>query len=310
MDKMLNFNNINLYNPLYLIKGKENNRSGNFSNLKYRYNYSNDIVDFMKQDNISFSGQKLFKALEYIQEKTNRYVVKGFKPNSLEDFNLYKLEGILEGTVFDGLSMEDFFDLCNSLENILLIRGCSNGCVHCYANAKPFKQGITGEIGTIAWKDFINLTDSIEEIIKRFGFNPFEKSKNGFYPFHDGDLVHLKSYDDKGNPHNMAEAIKYFYDKTGIQLHITTAGWDKEETWTQNAVKEFIKNTSVVPLASPVVISIHPFHKYMNTSIKLKEASKKYKILKKESYLKKKAKNTGKNMWIGCQMFLKHSCLC
>jgi len=287
---MLYLNNINLYNPLILIKNNENDQSGKILNLKYKYNYSHDVVDFKNRNTVSFSGQKLSKALEYIQEVKNRYEAKGFKPNSFDDFNLYKLDGLLEGTVFDGISMEDFSSLCSSIENIILIRGCSNGCIHCLASAKPFKQGVTGEVGTIIWEDFKNLTDSINEIQKRLEFNPFGKYKKEFLPFHDSDPMSLKSYDNTGNPHNITEAVKYFYDKTEMPFHITTAGWDKEEGWVQKAAEELVENTlKISDSITAVMISVHPFHKYMSKSIEFEKASKKVENIGKKDLLEEKS---------------------
>ena len=82
---------------------------------------------------ISFKGHS--DALRYAQR--TKFINKIFN-KKLCDLNFEKLEGIQQGLkTFEGLSLKQIAFALTDLHSINMISGCTNHCLHCYANAQP-----------------------------------------------------------------------------------------------------------------------------------------------------------------------------
>lgn len=133
--------------------------------------------------------------------------------------------------------------------------------------------------------NFIGLVDGIGELKNRLGFNPFKTNLEGHNyidPFKDSDSMLFKSKDSKGNWHNIFEAAKYFYEKTGTKFAITTAGWkNKIKTKKTSQVKNLSQEAAESLIEHPeyiyhnhIDISINTFHSLMEKSKKCLEEGK------------------------------------
>jgi hypothetical protein len=71
----------------------------------------------------------------------------------------------------------------------------------------------------------------------------------------------------EGNYYNIFDAAKYFFKNTGSKFHITTAGWNINDKVAQTAAENFIKYPDCL---YGFDISVHPFHRYMQESLKYK----------------------------------------
>lgn len=221
---------------------------------------------FITSGRVSF-GAGLKDAIKYTKQVEKYYAARGEKLNSLYQLDPKRMEGILDGIdVFKNFSVKDFY-LLSQVSDVLTQRGCPSACSHCFIDAGPLAKDKQGhDVSTIKWDDFKKLTEGIGEVKKRLGFNPFSY-ENHFFPFLDSDPVTLKSIDKNGKSHNIAEASKLFYDKTGIPFWLTTSGWDKHEIMEQKAMNELVNNVVKNPDSlKKLVISLHPFHHYMTSS--------------------------------------------
>ena len=272
-----------------LLNQKEQSNSIYFSSKPTLENIllkTNSILSFGNNP-----SNKLESALEYVKDVHHFYNTQnsGEKLTTLSQLDPKKIDGILDGIeLFKNTSTEDLY-LLAGLSDTLMRRGCSNGCSHCFIMARG------GEKKDIKWNDFKKMADGIGELINRLGFNPFlifnSTTKKfsyydiSFYPFLDSDPISIASPENNGQKkHNVAEAAEYFYSKTKIPFLITTAGWDidkdkdkdkdkpDEENWEQKAASDLVKTMKKNPDAVSIVeISVHPFHKYMEKSIKCKQ---------------------------------------
>ena len=208
-----------------------------------------------------FIETPLSKSLSYIERTRLNLKSQGKELESLSQLDLSKISGIL-----DGLPTFKNFDTNNLglLNNILIIntqRGCNNGCGHCYLKAKPtnyYKEP------TIEWESFKQLFKDFGELNARLGFNVLGKTFGFAYNYADADPIEFCSIDKNGEKHNIAEAAKYFYTKVGKPLDFSTAGWDIDNEFENQAAKDVVELVKTNPeTLRNVDISIHPFHKYM-----------------------------------------------
>lgn len=157
------------------------------------------------------------------------------------------------------------------LSSIVLNRCCPNLCSHCYIDAKP-PYNNEDEVKSIAWEDYEDLTDDLETMKLRLKQSPLRAAE--IFPFLDSEPFELKSFDRSGKPHNIAEASKRFYEKTGKPFGIITAGWNVSCSWPQKAADELVKEVQKNPkILSRLNISLHPFQVLMTKSIKLLKQS-------------------------------------
>lgn len=242
----------------------------NSTGLKKAFNKSNLIYFTGETQNTT----RLDKALEYVK-KVRAHNERDIR--SLEELDPRQMEGILDGIpVFEGLTVYDLYNM-NHLKLLSFERGCKNQCSHCLLEAKA--PG-----GTAKWENIKKLFDGIEEINKRLGFNPLVGLSKHYLPYTDSDPLALQSIDKNGKPHNIAEVQELMYDKTGEMFTIVTAGWDTDQPECKKAAEDLVKLYNRKPDSlETLIISFHPFHKWMTKSIKQTDPAR--KALYRQKYI-------------------------
>ena len=94
-------------------------------------------------DTVSFSANKNYEDKQYLnaQRYCNLKKLPVCSHQIFKDFNPLRAEGIQKGIhIFDGLNMKEIAFIFNNLNLLAVKRGCSNGCLHCFADAKPAKR--------------------------------------------------------------------------------------------------------------------------------------------------------------------------
>ena len=210
---------------------------------------------------VSFKAQadpEIEQIKKYIKEER----VNGRTFSSLDDFTdieIQRLSNICKGiAVFEGINAKALQFITKTFDTILLQRGCSNQCSHCAVNADA-------KITTMDWDNYVDLVDGIAELKNRLGFNPFRiksDDDDDIVPFYDSDPIFYKS---KG--HDIYDAAKLYYEKTGTKFGITTAGWDKNNKTANSAMDKIVKSPGCI---SSFEISVHPFHSIMQKSIEFR----------------------------------------
>jgi len=156
--------------------------------------------------------------------------------------------------------------ITKNFDSILLVLGCSNNCSHCGQSAVP-------PISKMKWENYVELVDGISELKKRLGFNPFAIKFNeanldsAVYPFVDAEPF---SYEESG--HDIYDAAKLYYSKTGTKFIITTAGRSPRNIEkTEQTIQKMLKDPNPIGIFG---ISIHSFHGIMQKSFALKAQGK------------------------------------
>ncbi|MEW5822194.1 MAG: hypothetical protein AB1782_18510 [Cyanobacteriota bacterium] len=264
----------------------------------HKINNNNKINQYNILNLLSFKGKNApsQETLDYIAKTRQEYFEKyNTEINSLDTFDLNKISDICNGIeVFKDWSSKDLFIATKNIDSILLSKGCSHQCSHCGACAG-------NKITHMDWDNFVDLANGIGELKNRLGFSPFRDpsfhTANAIYPFNDSDPIHYNVKDSKGIRHNIYDAAKLFYEKTGTKFIITTAGWGKNNDLSQNAAESFAKDPSCMSMLG---ISIHPFHSFIQRSLKYKklaefeklkkgkDRSKEHEYLQKSQYWRNK----------------------
>jgi len=260
---IINLNPYYQYNTVLKNPVQTGQKSNSSKLLPVKNGFSGaDILSVYNR--VSFKGNDqvnpdLPVILEYLEEvRRNTSKIKSFA-----NLDLDKIANICRDIpVFSNLTAKDLKLITTNFDSILLQRGCVNQCSHCGVSAE---SKITG----MRWENFTDITDGIKTLKDRLGFNPF-KSKDGdfIYPFTDSDPMIYRSRDLQGNTHSIFDAAKYFFDQTRTKFHITTAGWNKADKVAQAAVENFNKYPENL---DGFDISVHPFHRYMQKSLKYKQ---------------------------------------
>ena len=91
----------------------------------------------------------------------------------LNNWNLKKLEGIQYGIdIFEGVNIRQIYLLYKHLGMITTSRGCSNGCIHCYVDAKPTQISKNAEqISAFSWEDLSSITKGFKTLNQRLGLS-------------------------------------------------------------------------------------------------------------------------------------------
>jgi hypothetical protein len=210
------------------------------------------------------------KTYEYLENRKIELINKNtdYKSLMLYDLNIIKM--IHKGIgVFKNFTISDFL-LFEKLESVLLQTGCKTQCRHCGAES-------SSEVVTMKWEHFLKFTNGLKKLTKRLGFCPInEKNQIGF--FQNSDPMHLKMKDKNNKFHSIFEAAKKFFNATstdgtnGIKTIITTAGWNKKDKFLQQAAEDLVNNPKYI---DRFIVSISPFHGWMNKSRSLREKSQK-----------------------------------
>ena len=204
----------------------------------------------------SVSFTSLQSTLDYIANYKFKY-----PEMRLQDLDSDKINNICEGIpVFKGLTAKGLQLITNYFESIRLQTGCIHQCSHCGANAE-------NKLTTMLWDNFTALSDGIKTLKERLGYNPFDLTSinHSIYFFIDSDPIMYKSKGKDGILRNIFDAAKYYYEKTGTRTNITTAGWPLGNKTSQKAAESFVENSECL---DNFQISVHPFHDYMQKSIK------------------------------------------
>ena len=84
-------------------------------------------------DSVSFKSK--FNKSKFLKEK----LLNKFFNRKLCECNFEKLEGAQIGLKsFEGLSIKQIAFALTDLHAIIMVSGCTNHCLHCYANAQPY----------------------------------------------------------------------------------------------------------------------------------------------------------------------------
>ena len=259
--KITNYQSVSVKN---FNKPLENHRKDNagMQGTAALPSFSQRADNWMHVDKQKFEKYK--QAQKYVDGCDNRYM-------SLSSYDPDKLEGIQYGIkVFEGLNIRQVILLVDRLHAICTSRTCSNGCVHCYAEAKPFhvKKDDTGTITKMCWEDFCDLTDGIRKFANRMHKTanelPYFKSKT-IAPFIDADSMEIVLNDQKGREYDMIDISKKIARDLKYHIMFDTSGWTPKNKKIQERAQRYVDyfkqqydngNKDVV-----VHISLNPFHK-------------------------------------------------
>jgi|GEM_PF-2613054 len=266
------------YNSAYTTTVQPRQESNTSLSIPLKNTYSGaDILSTYNR--VSFKGNDptnpdLPAILKYIEKiKQQEGIICSFNQLDLD-----KIKNICADIpVFSHLTARDLKLISTNFDTILLHRGCYHQCSHCGVNAEP-------KITIMRWENFVDFVDGTETLIERLGFNPFLDFYDTYsLPYLDSDPMIYRSKDLKGNIHSIFDAAKYYYAKTGNRFYITTAGWNKSDKIAQMAAENFVKYPECI---EGFAISIHPFHRYMQESIKhLKEGNLEKSAIFRNKYI-------------------------
>jgi len=219
----------------------------------------------------SFESSKELKRYKKAKKYADSLIKKdGFV--NLEKCNLSKLEGIQNGIdVFNGLGIKQIYLLYKYVNSVALFRGCSNGCVHCFAEAKPIhiSKNDTNRIKSVSWEDFDKLMSGMAELNNRLGID----RKHGdisriktISPFLDADAMEVIVKDKNGVEHDYVDITNRINNDAKKYVLFDTSGWNpKSEIMQKRAEKyvEFMKSELAAGNRPYVAIniSLNPFHK-------------------------------------------------
>ncbi|MEI8128872.1 MAG: hypothetical protein WCG95_04560 [bacterium] len=220
----------------------------------------------MAENKKAVSFTSLQDALKYIVEARSNNPIQEYRNYvRLNELDLDKISDICEGLpTFKGWTAKTLQLITSCFDSIMLQIGCIHQCSHCGADSEK-------KLTTMLWDNFTKLTDDIGIIKERLGYNPFSNSStdNRIYLFANSDPMIYKSKGKDGVMRNIFDAAQYYYDKTGTKAIITTAGWPYGNKTSQKAAESFVEHPECL---DSFHISIHPFHNYMQKSIKYAEA--------------------------------------
>ncbi len=234
------------------------------------------------------------QTLRYIEDVRSEEHSRSRRLNRLSRLDLDKIQDIAKGIdIFKGWSIYDIDYVSRYMDSILLQRGCPHQCIHCAPNAED-------KITTMSWKNFEAIANGMGELKDRLGFSPFsfvsEKSDERIiYSFSDSDPMFFRSPEEISNEngnkkiihHDIHDAAKLFYEKTGTKFVITTAGWPPNNKFAQRAAEKIVQNDDCI---YEVTISLHLFER---TVEKARGFEEKARILREEAQeLEEDGKNT------------------
>lgn len=214
-----------------------------------------------------FIKKKDYKKYLKAQEYANSLINMSGQVN-LNSCNIEKLEGIQKGIkVFQGVSMKQIFLLYQNLEIAALLRGCSNGCVHCYANAKPIhiSKKDSQNIKAMSWEDFNSLTKGFAQLNQRLGLhnNGFRQTnKTYIVPFYDADCMEVVLKDKNNNIHDLIDITENVKHDMNQKVLFDTSGWNHKSEIMQKRAEKYVQymlnhNDNF----KGINISLNPFHK-------------------------------------------------
>ena len=197
----------------------------------------------------------------------------------LNNYKLNELEGIQKGTMFEHLTLPQIEYFVHNLCSIPVQRGCDNGCIYCYTEAKtPYYMKTHNLLNKIDFDDYENLINDLKELNERFGFNIFgpswlnQSGKKYHCLFYDSDCSQIYLEKD-GKTFDYADLAKMLNNVTECVVLFDTAGWNVNNKITQqrmeNLVHKVINNKDFNFINYN--ISINPFNGIYNRAVELKQ---------------------------------------
>ncbi len=183
----------------------------------------------------------------------------------LNNWNLKKLEGIQYGIdVFEGVNIRQIYLLYKHLGMITTSRGCSNGCIHCYVDAKPTQISKNAEqISAFSWEDLSSITKGFKTLNQRLGLSPLPiQTKKILAPFLDSDSMEIILKNKDNIEYDMTEIAHEIYTSMDKKVLFDTAGWNPKSTKMQQRAEKYVQYMlSNENEFCGFNISLNPFHK-------------------------------------------------
>lgn len=221
--------------------------------------------------------------IKYLQKSKIRLNNKHLSVDNIHNYSAKKLEGIQQGIpLFENLSMAQIMQIVKDKIEFVIKRGCSNMCVHCYANAKPavhYKND--KQLTSISFDDFEVLCNGFEELSKRLKFKILG-DREYVTLFHDGDSSSIDLQDKLGNNYDYLDLATKINKLTNSFVMFDTSGWNIQDKKTQqrmNALVQKAKDNKEYNFIE-FNISINPFSPFYDKSLKYKAEENKEKEAK------------------------------
>ena len=258
-------------------------------NIEFKTNISKPNTSYHTKpygyDSVNFSARskddpQLKKAQHYANMMKIANVIWPF---DLQDYDMEKIEGIQTGIpVFDGLTMPEIAFAFEDLHAIAVKRGCSNQCLHCYADAKPPGKEHDGYITRMPFEDFVELTSGIKTLRTRIGQSPIKYNGQSYTDlFYDADGMEISLFDKNGVEHDFTELNDILYDATKSKAVFDTAGWNPNNKKMQQRAEKYVKYFLDMDLDNrmhQINLSISPFNSIYAKAIELGFDPKDYNV--------------------------------
>ncbi len=219
-------------------------------------------------DSVTFSGKDNCGDVEY--KKAQRYanrmkLANKIWPIDLQNYNMEKIEGIQRGiSIFEGLSVPEIAFMFEDLHAIAVKRGCSNQCLHCYADAKPARENHDNYISRMPFEDFEEVVAGIKELKNRIGFSPVKYHRQNYTDlFYDADCMEISLFDKEGKEHDFTELNDMLHDALDTTSVFDTAGWNPNNKKMQERAEKYVKyfnDLDVLEKMHQINLSISPFN--------------------------------------------------
>ena len=233
----------------------------------------------------SFSAQLTAKdynkAMRFIDEflKTRPHY---YEYSTAHQLPLDRINGIQFGLpIFGDEHIGDIMAVFKSLRGILLSRGCSNQCGHCFINALPRSYDKSKYVYSMPWEDFVGIMDGIKKLSDRFKTSVLKPSEYS-YPhtdfeqpmnlFLDTDCMDIVLRDKQGKFHEYPEIVTKLYESTGKKTVFDTGSWNYKSKSTQERAEryvEFFAKPDTQDKMRKINLSMNPFHSIYMKSLEL-----------------------------------------
>ena len=221
------------------------------------------------------------KAMRFIDEflKTRSYY---YDYNTAHQLPLDRINGIQFGLpILGDEHIGDIMPVFEKFRGILLSRGCSNQCGHCFANALPRSYDMAEYVHSMPWEDFIGIMDGIKTLSDRFKISVLKTSKYSnprtdfeepLLLFLDTDCMDIVLRDKQGKLHEYPEIVTKLYESTGKKTDFDTGSWNYKSKSIQERAERNVKffvNPDSKNKLEQINISINPFHSIYMKSLEL-----------------------------------------
>lgn len=220
---------------------------------------NNNISLPVQKRNMQADCKPVFKSSVPAYKKISgmqKLYYKIFNKN-LCDCNYSMLEGVQRGLKsFEGLSIKQMAFAFTDLHSINMISGCTNHCLHCYANAQPY-------IKRYPFEDLVQICSDVKEFKSRTGLNlAYHHGTPYIDAFFDADALDCHLYDKSGEKHDYIEIAKIMGEGLGYKPVFDTNGWGlndkKKQAVAEEYVSKLLKDENYKNFYQ-VNISINPF---------------------------------------------------